>query len=648
MQVTQHSQKLQLLAWAEELKTIAERRSDTATAKAIGAEIQDFASSRFMLAVIGKVKRGKSTFCNAFLGRRDDTPAPINKQPATSVISKFLRGERDACLVHFRDGRCETVDYRQIKDYVTEEANKENCKGVDCVEIVGPFDGLESDLTLVDTPGAGSLHQHHDALLHGFLPQADAVIFLVTADQPIAADELELLRQLKANDVKKVFFAINKVDDPHTDEEEIAQGMEHNRKMLGSVGIVVDKIHRISALKAMRGEVQDSGFPELFGDVSKFLVEHKLRILQAKFTGPISRLAAGLANSLAVEIESSAKSTEELDTEMGGLKCQREELTANRSVLERAFDRQWLGAVERFEHGVSAAEDVVRSKAVRKIAATGLLGVNALAQELPTYLNREIESELALVSSAFEQTAREAVDKLRLEYPQVTLGGVRGEVVVRTGKESATLLKGSIVGAGTAAAGYGIAAAASTTAASIAAANAAAIAAAHTTIAVAGPLAAAGSFIGSLPGMSALGSALGWLGTGTATVATTPLLAATPAWVALAGPIGWALAGVGALAIPFAYRISKLKLKDQLEESSRDHIKTVFHRLKSEQVPALGRMGTRIVGEFQARLENELSQIERALQAAQVRKRTNNTGTVEIEGMAAELGRLVQRGLAWK
>ena len=537
------------------MKTIAERRADPATAQAIAAEIQDFSSGRFMLAVVGKVKRGKSTFCNAFLGRRDDTLAPINKQPATSVISKFIHGENETCLVHFRDGRSEIVDHGRIKDFVTEEANKENCKSVDCVEIVGRFDGLEKDLTLVDTPGAGSLHQHHDALLLGFLPQADAVIFLVTADQPIADDELELLRQLKTADTKKVFFAINKVDDPHTDEDEIAEGIAHNRKMLGSAKIAVDKIYRISALKAMRGEVQGSGFSELFGDVSRFLAENKLRILQANFIGRVSQLATALANSLAVEIESGAKSADELSRELAGLQGQRDKLIANRTGLERAFERQWTGAVERFASGIGEAEEAVRSTIAKKIADTGVLGVNALVQELPTHLNHVIESELADVSSTFERTAREAVEKLRVEYPQVTLGGVRGEIVVRSGKESTTLLKGAIAGAGTAAAGYGIAAAAGSTAAGISAANAAAIAAAHTTVAAAGPLAAFGSSIGGW-----LGATLSWLGTGTATVATTPVLAATPAWVALAGPIGWALAGVGALAIPFAYRISKLKL----------------------------------------------------------------------------------------
>ena len=686
MQLTQYSQKLQMLEWAEGLRAIAERRGDTAAARAIAAEIQEFSSGRFMLAVMGKVKRGKSTFCNAFLGRNDDLLAPINKEPATSVISKFLRGENESCLVHFRDGRrSETVDYRQIKDFVTEEANHKNQKGVDCVEIVGRFAGLEKDLTLVDTPGAGSIHEHHDALLFGFLPQADAVIFLVTADQPIAADELELLRQLKAADIKKVFFAINKVDDPHTDEDEIVEGIAHNRKMLGEVGLTVDKIYRISALKAMRGELENSGFPELFADVSRFLAEHKLRILQAKFTGRVSGLASGLANSLAVELGAGAKSVAELNDEIAALKERREKLAGNRAALEGPFLRQWTGAVERFEVGVSEAEEVVGSKVLKKISDTGVLSVNNLTKELPAFLNNAIESELQDASSTFERASRDAVEKLRVDYPQVSFSAIRGEIVVRTGNTSDSLLKGTIAGAGAAVAGAGLAVAASSAAAAVAATNAAAIAAAAatnaaaiaaaaatnaaaiaaasaatvpTSIAAAGPLALVGNLLGGF-----WGGLLSWFGT--ATVATTavtttvtapvltvpvltaPVLTATPVWVALAGPIGWTLAGVGALVIPFAYRISKLKLKDQLEQSSREHIRTVFRRLKSDQVRALAKMGSHILEEFKSRLENDLTQIECALRAALERKQTN-AGTAEIEKLVAELDRLVRRVESWK
>jgi hypothetical protein len=59
--------------------------------------------------------------------------------------------------------------------------------------------------------------------------------------------------------------------------------------------------------------------------------------------------------------------------------------------------------------------------------------------------------------------------------------------------------------------------------------------------------------------------------TGTATVT-----AAAPVWAALAGPVGWALIGVGAMVVPFAYRASSLKLRTQIEDAASDHIKKTF------------------------------------------------------------------------
>jgi GTPase Era involved in 16S rRNA processing len=638
MLITSYQKRLELVAWAEGIIKIAEQRGDKVAAQQIRKEIDDYLSGRFMLAVLGKVKRGKSTFCNAFLGRTDDLLAPVNRQPATSVFSKFFWGETESCNVYFRDGHCEAIPNQCIKDYVLEESNKENKKNVDCIEVIGPFSGLDKDLTLVDTPGAGSIHEHHDALLLGFLPQADAAIFLVTADQPIAKDELDLLQRLKAHDIKKIFFAINKVDDPNTDEDEIAEGIEHNRKMLNSVGIPVDKIYRISALKAMQGQKQESGFKELFADISTFLAENKLKILQAKFIARVVQNAEGLADGLAVEIASNSKGESQLAAELSQLRQEREKLSKNQEQVEQVFQRQWRLAVDKFAITVEEAEESVKSKAAKKISETGITAVSSLAREFPRYLSNLLESELDDGAVVFERESREAVETLRLEYPRIMMGKNSGEVIIRSGDSTTQLLKGSVAGASVAAVGYGLATVAGTTAASIAAANAAAIAAATTTVTAAGLHVVIGTQIGGL-----IGGLLSWLGTGTMTVAAAPVLTTTPIWLAIAGPVGWTLAGVGALAIPFAYRSSKLKLKDQLETACLDHIKTVFKKLKSERIPALKKMAEQIVEEHQTKLEHDLSQLETAIQNAIARKGTDKD-IREMEALAGELNHLLQRG----
>ena len=44
---------------------------------------------------------------------------------------------------------------QQVRDYVTEESNPGNSKQVECVEVVGPFAGFDSDLVLIEAVAAG-------------------------------------------------------------------------------------------------------------------------------------------------------------------------------------------------------------------------------------------------------------------------------------------------------------------------------------------------------------------------------------------------------------------------------------------------------------------------------------------------------------
>ena len=83
-----------------------------------------------------------------------------------------------------------------------------------------------------------------------------------------------------------------------------------------------------------------------------------------------------------------------------------------------------------------------------------------------------------------------------------------------------------------------------------------------------------------------------------------------------------------------------------MEAAALDHIKGVFRRIRSEQVPTLRRMGTRILGDFRDRLDNELLQIEQSLNAAMARKQSN-TGTAELERLASRLDRLMQEAAGW-
>lgn len=629
MDITSRESREAASNWANQIAELLTQKPDHSAATAVASVVEQFKDAKFQLAILGKAKRGKSTLINALLGRRDDLLAPIDKLPASSAITRFSWHDTERAVVNFRDGGQEAIPFLRIREFVTEEFNKENMKGVEVVDVSGPFVALDRDLILVDTPGAASIHEHHDALLHAFIPQADAVVFLMTARMPIDQDELELLAQVKEADIRKVFFAINKIDELSPDD--LRDANAHNQRLLAQSGIHIEQIHEISAKRAFQGDLTESGLADLTADIAAFLAAHKGKILSERLASRVEAQATPVLHALDIAMASYSKTAEELDADLRDLREKKRSMESERTLAEREFTRAWTLAVDQFVEGVSSAKTEASAHIRNEIDQTSAFDVSTLARRLPTLLNQAIEDKLSRAARSFEQAAREASNRLQSAYPTVSVGET-GTIALRT-SQGLEFVAGSAGGLAVAATGAGLAIAGSAAAAGIAAANAAALAATTTVVAP--------SIASTLLVSLGLGS-IAPLATGTATVAAPAALAATPLWVALAGPIGWTLASIGVMAVPFAWRLSKLKLKDKLDEASQEQIRLVFDRLKTERVPALRNMGKSIVEEFQIRLDRELQQIEAAIVAA----RDNRPSEVEAErlrNLAARLRSLLDR-----
>ncbi len=537
-----------LIDWAKQALGTLGNRNDSVAIKDVNQAIEGLKADRICLAVLGKAKRGKSTLLNAILGRKDDLVAPVDKLPASSAISRFRWAAKEQSTVVFRDGRREQISFDQIREFVTEECNKENSKGVDIVEVEGPFEGLDHNSELIDTPGAGSIHEHHDAILHAFIPHADAAIFLVTARMPLDQDEINLLQKVKAADISKIFFAVNRVDE--SNETDIADAIAHNLRLLAEAKIPVDRMYRISAKTAFKGDLDSSGVDQLMADISAFLKASKGQVLSSRFVSRVKSAIQPIAQALEVEIVSGRRTAEELKSELAELRRRKSAMESDREFAERKFSLAWSNAVESYERGLKEAKTAVTNAVLTKINRTPVSEVTALSKELPAILARAIEDQLRPVAYRFEEAAKEACDCLQASYPALSFENT-GNVALRI-REDQTAINGAVGGLAVAAAGFGFASAGAATAATIAAANAAAAAAATTTVAAPSVLTALLPVLGL--------EVLAPLATGTATLSTPVALTTAPLWVALAGPLGWTLAGVGVLAVPLSWRLSKLKM----------------------------------------------------------------------------------------
>jgi len=190
-------------------------------ARSLGTEARELAArvseGRFYVACLGQFKRGKSTLINALIG---EAILPVGFVPVTAVPTVVRYGEQRGARVRARDGSWLPIAVSDLKDYVTEERNPENAKGVEGVEVFVPSPLLVAGMCLVDTPGLGSVFTGNTATTQAFIPHIDAALVVVGADPPLAGEELALAEAV-GRQVQDLILILNKADRT-TDEERAA------------------------------------------------------------------------------------------------------------------------------------------------------------------------------------------------------------------------------------------------------------------------------------------------------------------------------------------------------------------------------------------------------------------------------------------
>lgn len=160
------------------------------------------------LAVFGRVNTGKSSLLNRLLGH---DVLPVGVTPITAVPIRIRFGQQPRLRVSFADAPPRDLELSALAAYASERENPGNVKRVVrlVVELSAAF--LESGVTLVDTPGLGSLAAAGAAETLAYLPQCDVAAVLIDAASTITADDLSTIRLLLDAGVR-VSVLVSKAD----------------------------------------------------------------------------------------------------------------------------------------------------------------------------------------------------------------------------------------------------------------------------------------------------------------------------------------------------------------------------------------------------------------------------------------------------
>jgi Dynamin family len=197
---------------------------------------------RFYVACVGQFKRGKSTLINALVGQ---PILPTGFIPVTAVPTVIRFGERAKARIRTREGAWQDILISDLKQYVTEELNPENQKGVQGAEVFVPSPLLASGMCIVDTPGLGSVFTGNTAATQAFIPHIDAALVVVGADPPLAGEELTLVEAV-GKQVQELILVLNKADRTADAEREAAS--KFTRQLLQKkLGREVGPVFEVSA-----------------------------------------------------------------------------------------------------------------------------------------------------------------------------------------------------------------------------------------------------------------------------------------------------------------------------------------------------------------------------------------------------------------
>lgn len=186
------------------LELARDAKSDASIAR-IGGRVDAYRLGLFRLVVMGEVKKGKSSFINALLGIPD--LLPTSNDVATSTVFKILYGpERKVLAFHYPPDDSPDwlppppteIAVADIPQYGTESGNPGNRRRVDFIGLQVPSPLLRGGISVIDTPGLGGLFQKHRDITWRYLPNADAVVFVVdSVESVIGQAELDALKKLR-------------------------------------------------------------------------------------------------------------------------------------------------------------------------------------------------------------------------------------------------------------------------------------------------------------------------------------------------------------------------------------------------------------------------------------------------------------------
>jgi len=282
-------------------------------------ERERLADGRLTVVVCGEFKTGKSSLINGLLGEFD--LFPVDVAITTSVVTTITKGLRDKITVHYGEPgkeHSQEILREDIPDYVTEQGNPNNLKQVRLLAIESTNPRLVSGLTIVDTPGIGSVNLEHTNATYAFLRHADVAVFVNSAQQTISTDDLAFVTEqlqgkpsgrssLTTRRQVPVIYVLTHIDEVAEYEETLASNRAKLAEQLqcdpaALTMVAVSNKHRMVYLKDGNSRtLRQSHFEELERIIWEKLSRDRGRLLLSQAVTELAQATGQMMRPLEIE-----------------------------------------------------------------------------------------------------------------------------------------------------------------------------------------------------------------------------------------------------------------------------------------------------------------------------------------------------------
>ncbi|HEX2149786.1 MAG TPA: dynamin family protein, partial [Actinomycetota bacterium] len=373
--------------------------------------------------VVGEAKRGKSTFVNALIGR-DILPTDV--EVATSQVFNVRPAKREAYRVRFEDGSAREITSGDLPRYGSQVVADAGIvpkpdEIVRWIEVDMPVRFLPPGISILDTPGLGALYAGHARITHRFVPEADAVIFVLESGQPVMEEDLKFIDQILTV-TRKIFFIQTKID--QYDEEDWQNVRRRNMEILAKrfEGQLADtRVWPVSSTNLRKAASVDKRTQEAYLMVSR----HKE--LVAALGAFLTRIAGWerAAEAMATIAPYYTASHKVLDGRLAGLKTeskqQQAELQMAAEERKRQFEADWgpqgqkykelkeglqraiTVGKQSFANTLQPGNDIELAQKAKIDAVTSLNEAKRVAEEMPDEVIMAVVTDWARICEEVQQ-----------------------------------------------------------------------------------------------------------------------------------------------------------------------------------------------------------------------------------------------------